>query len=125
LTQEYPTVSNWCPVVAIGFATNLIPVISNQYGTPAIYTNGIWQHNSSTANFFNIITDIIADNLQYRPFLVYNPTAEYRCISLRPNTHIQNVDVQLYFQDKLGQYFPLQLLSGASASIKFLFRKKQ
>jgi hypothetical protein len=40
------------------------------------------------------------------------------------NTPLTNIDLNVYWRDKLGQLIPFTLASGASASVKFLFERK-
>jgi hypothetical protein len=40
------------------------------------------------------------------------------------NTPLTNIDINVYWRDKLGQLIPFFLPSGATATIKFLFEKK-
>lgn len=59
----------------------------------------------------------------YKPNLLYVPSAEYRFISLVGHDEIRTVDIGVFWKDKKGNLVPFVLQSGASASIKVLFRK--
>jgi hypothetical protein len=123
IPQEYSTVGSWNPVLSIVFTTSCLPIIANQIALPQVYVNALPLSSSSTAGAFNVITDLIASDFQYKPFLIYNPSAQYRFIALRPGAEIRHVDIQLYYQDRLGQYTPLRLPSGSSCTIKILFSR--
>jgi hypothetical protein len=55
--------------------------------------------------------------------IVYNPTAEYRMISLLGNAGIRQMQISIYYTLKTGQYEQLYLAPGDAATIKLLFRK--
>lgn len=124
IQQEYSTVANWCPVMSIVFTTSLIPVISNQVGLPAVYNDGKLVSASSNASSFNIITDLVADNFQFSPFIIYSPSV-FRYISLLPNQKLSHLDIQVYWQDRLGNLNPVMLPNNSSMTVKLLFSKLQ
>ena len=127
VSQEYSTVSIWNPIESILFTSMSIPVLTQQTGNPFIIQNG-----SSTANNYSgsgnsiisIITDFQSSNGQYRSFITYSPTGEYRLLDLHGNIPLQNIDIQCYFKTKFGQLLNFYLVTGASCSIKFLFRSR-
>jgi hypothetical protein len=123
--QEFSTIANWTPIESIVFVSNTLPIVSNQLASPVIFNeNQITTGNGNNAKFAQIITDITTNQQSYKPNLLYNPTAEYRMISLTGNRPLTNVDVSVFWRTKLGTIIPLNLLSGGSCSIKFLFRKR-
>jgi len=123
--QEYTTIINWTPVASIVFVSNTLPIVSNQLASPLIYNeNVIVPSNGNNANFAQIITDIETNEQSYKPNLLYNPLAEYRMISMTGNRPLTNVDISVFWKTKLGTFVPLNLLSGGSCSVKFLFRKR-
>jgi hypothetical protein len=65
------------------------------------------------------------DDFSYKPNLLYNPSAEYRRISLTSNRPINNIDIQVFWRNKRGELKPFYVWSGGSASIKILFEKKK
>ncbi len=124
ITQEYTTVASWNPVMSIVFTSTSLPIISSQIANPSLYLNGSIINSSSTSGSFKVITDLVASNFQFKPYLIYNPTAQYRFVSLLPNQTIQDVDLQISFQLKDGQYVPLRLPTGSSTTLKLLFSKR-
>jgi len=121
--QEYSTTINWTPVESIVFVSNTIPIVSNQLASPLIFNeNQIVTGEGNNAKFAQIITDIVSTN--YKPNVLYQPTAEYRMIGMSGNRPLTNVDISVFWRNRLGQLIPLNLLSGGSCSVKFLFRKK-
>ena len=121
--QLYSTVGIWTPISSIVFCSNTLPIHKNLLSNPLIYYDSVKVNVSSTgANYANIITDMVADG-QYSPTLIYEPTV-YRMISLIGNQPIKNIDVQVYYKNKLGVLTPFKLNSNCSASIKIMFSKK-
>lgn len=126
LYQELSTIPNWNPVSSIVFTSNQLPVIPSQIGQFNYIIDGVYNTGSSTANYLNIITDFIGDNLQFTPFLQYTSNGQYRYIALKPNCEIRNIDIQAFWLNKkTGQLNPLILSSGGSFSMKILFTKKE
>jgi hypothetical protein len=124
VVQERSSISMWCPVVAVVFCSTTLPVATQNVSAPQIFVDGITQQQSNNSTIAPIITDIIADNAEYTPFILYNPLAEYRLVSMHGTNPLSNIDIQVYWRDKFGVLNPLRLPSGASCSLKILFTKK-
>jgi len=123
--QEYSTVALWTPVASIVFCSNTLPIVSNQLSSPLLYINGIVLTNSSNnSNISQIITDFVSDDGIYKPNIVYQPTAQYRLVELLGNRPIYTLDLTIFWKDKQGQFNPFRLSAGSSATIKFLFTRK-
>jgi hypothetical protein len=123
--QEFSTIVNWSPIESVVFVSNTLPIVSNQIASPLIFNeNQIITGDGNNSKFAQIITDIASNEQSYKPNLLYAPTAEYRMISMTGNRPLTNVDISVFWRNKLGNIFPLNLLSGGSCSLKFLFRKK-
>lgn len=123
--QEYPTIANFCPIVALVFVSNTLPIQPNQVSTPLVFNNAqqiVLGGNNS--DFANIITDLVSDTGQYKPNLVYQPTSEYRLITLYGNRPLSNIDIQVFWRDKFGRLNPFRLASGEAITIKVAFLKK-
>jgi len=130
LFQEYSTSPLMTPITSICFTSSLLPIISTQLTAPLLFNNGsIVQNTPSTngtnANFINQITDITLQGDQYIPNILYNPTAQYRFISLSGSSPLNQIDVQVYWKDRLGTFYPVYLQSGGSCTLKIYFRKKR
>jgi hypothetical protein len=125
VNQEYSTISNWSPVSSIVFTSNTIPIISNQLSAPLIYSeSGVLQFGGNNSNFAQIITDLETNELCYKPNLMYNPSAQYRIVSMVGSQSLSNIDVSVFWKSRLGILYPLLLISGSSCTLKFLFTKK-
>jgi len=129
--QDYGSVSSlWSPIESIVFTSTLLPIFPEQVGAPIRYGSGndIVSQNSSAA-FQPIITDIaLATNspADYRQFLEYIPTAEYRMSDFAVGRQeLRNIDVQVFWKARLnGQLYPIRMFNGSSVSIKMMFRKR-
>ena len=125
LYQEYSTTESWSPITAIVFCSNTLPIIPSQVSTPFIYDeNNLQKLTGNDSATSNIITDIVSPTGLYRPNLVYNPTAEYRRISLVGNHPLTNIDLQIYYRLRTGHLIPFTLGSGGSVTMKICFLKK-
>jgi hypothetical protein len=123
LRQEISTIDAWCPIGSIVFTSNQLPIIVSQFSSSNTVGN-----NPNIATIGNrfalVITDLMTNQQGYRPNVIYNPTAEYRRLSLTGNIGIRNIDIAVFWRSKTGQLLPFRLPSGGSASLKLLFEKK-
>ncbi len=131
ITQEYPSTSNlWSPVDAIVFSSALMPVIPEAVGDPIFLGNSNNTGQlSNSSNFQPIITDIALDLINasdYRQFISYLPTAEYRMSAMTSSkTALNNIDISVFWRCRLdNQLYPLTLYNLSSVSLKMLFRKR-
>jgi hypothetical protein len=124
--QEYSTTSIWSPVQSIVFTSTLLPIVSNQLSNPIILNNGQnINSNGNNANFAQILTDMMTENNDYKPSVLYNPTAEYRLLEMIGNTPLYTIDIQIYWKDRRGSLIPFRLSPGSTATIKLLFTKRK
>jgi hypothetical protein len=125
MSQEYPTVENWSPILALVFVSNTLPIQPNNVSTPVVYNNNeqivLGGNNADTAN---IVTDLVSDTGNYRPALVYLPQAQYRYVTLYGNRPLYNLDLSIFYRTKTGQLIPFTLNSGSAVTVKFAFIKK-
>lgn len=126
--QERPSINGWSPISSIVFCSNTLPIVSNNLSAPLVFSENITltQGNASgnNSNFAQIITDMSVGDNQYSPYVLYNPTAEYRRVSMFGSSPLTNIDISVFWKDKLGVLRPFRLSSGGSCSIKILFEKK-
>jgi hypothetical protein len=123
--QDSSTTANFSPITALVFTSNTLPINPNQVSTPLVFNNA--QQivlGGNNADFANIITDLVSDTGQYKPNVVYNPTAEYRLITLYGNRPLYNIDLQVYWRTKTGQLIPYRINSGEAITMKIAFLKK-
>lgn len=123
--QEFSTIDTWTPVASIVFTSNTIPIISNQLSAPLLFNNGNTSSGlGNNANFAQIITDLATNQQVFKPNVLYAPTAEYRRIDMTGNLPLSNIDINVFWRNKIGQLIPFTLASGSTATIKFLFERK-
>ena len=125
IIQEYSTISAWSPISSIVFTSNTMPIVSNQLSKPTVFVEGSSLGNyGNNSNFQQVITDLVTDTGFYKPSITYNPTAEYRLISMSGNQPLTNVDISVFFKTRVGQLVPFRLGSGGTCTLKILFTKK-
>lgn len=122
--QEYSTIALWSPITSVVFCSQTLPIVPTQISAPSVFIDGITYTNGNNAVVSQIITDFVSDNGFYKPNIVYNPSAQYRLIDLQGNRPIANLDIEVYWKDRIGALQPFLLGSGCSATIKILFTRK-
>jgi hypothetical protein len=123
-TQEQSTTASWSPILSVVFTSNTLPIEGNQVSTPVVFNeNQNIALAGNNADFSNILTDIVSESGNYRPNLVYNPSAEYRRISLKGNRPLYSIDLNIYYKILTGELVPLRLFSGESVTMKICFEK--
>ena len=133
VTQDYrSTDAMWSPVASIVFTSAMLPV-KKEYNSAIVDLNagnlGSGSVGSQSA-FQPIITEFSIDQQQegaegYRNFTQYEPTAEYRMLSMTAShEEIRNIDIQVYWKYRLtGELIPLTAANCSDINIKMLFRK--
>ena len=122
--QELSTIDTWCPINAVVFTSNTLPIVINQFS--ANTTLGTQPAPTAIGNDFAlIITDLQTNQQGYKPNILYNPSAEYRRIDMTGNQGIRNIDINVFWRTKTGLLIPFVLGSGGCASLKILFEKKE
>ena len=126
VTQEFSTVAQWSLISSLIFCSNILPVTSNQLSSPIVLDNGtVVQFTENTSSTYqNIITDMAADENFYKPNLLYVPDGEYRFVDLVGQQDIRNIEVTVYWRDKLGYLRNFYLPAGGAASMKLMFKRK-
>lgn len=125
--QDYVNLQAWCPVAGIIFKSQILPVKPSLTGVPLIFGSGTGQQQLATSNIVLYLTDLVVannDGKQFKPGVIYTPTAEYRMIDLFGTTPLYTIDIEVNWVDNYGNEYPLILAPGATATMKILFRKK-
>lgn len=123
-TQEYSDLSVLCPYSSLVFTSGTLPIIINQMSAPYIFKDGNLQQIFNTvANTSLIISDISTQDYSFRSNLLYNPTAEYRRISMTGSQPISHVQVSVHMLLKNGTMIPFFLHPNSSASMKIMFER--
>jgi len=127
INQEWDTTALWTPVSSIVFTSATFPIIPNRLSPPQAYDNGVLFNlnpNSNNSNFAQVITDIASADICYKPTLIYAPDAQYRLIDMVGNTPLTNINIQVFWKSKIGNFVPFRLATGNSCAMKLLFTKK-
>jgi hypothetical protein len=127
------TDSIWSPISAIVFTSTLLPIRAEQTGQPVIIneTNLGDSAPVSKSAFQPIITDIAINTdgngaADYKEFIYYAPTAEYRLGDFGPSKQeIRNIDVQVFWKCRMNnELYPISIPNGGSVSFKMMFRHR-
>ena len=123
--QEQPSITSWSPIASIVFCSSTLPLVPNNISAPLVFQEGqaLGSSNGNNSNISQVLTDFCVGNNGYTPYILYNPTAEYRRVSLFGNAPLTNFDLTIFWKDRLGNLHPLLLSSGGSCNIKILFEK--
>ena len=131
LQQEYNSIGTfWSPIESIVFTSNLLPIVSEGVAPTSVYgKSNISTPVSSATNFEPIITDIaltLDDAYNYKEFISYIPTSQYRYVSLTNSQQaIKSINVNIFWKCRYnGQLIPLRMSNLSNISLKFLFEKK-
>ena len=99
---EYSTLYLWNCVTRIVFTTSNLPIVAANTANPALTREGEPISFNNQPNTRRIVTDLVAGD-SYKPYLIYNPSAQYRYISLTQGSPLRDIDIQVYFLDRQGQ----------------------
>lgn len=124
--QDFVATQSWNPVSGLIFKSQILPIKPSLSGVPFIY-NATTSQQLATSNVILQLTDLVVDNRdgkQYKPGVIYAPTAEYRLVDLFGTTPLYTIDIEVEWIDNFGKNYPLRLAPGATATMKILFRKK-
>jgi hypothetical protein len=125
--QEYVSMSLWLDIKTIQIVSNSLPIVNES--VPDQFTTQTSQYpiftgvNSSTP----IISDfaITYDNANMiSSDIVYNPTAQYRLVSLVGNTPLSTISLEFRYTDRYGNVFPINFDPSNCISVKIAFLKK-
>jgi hypothetical protein len=123
--QEHSTISVWTPITSIVFTSNTLPIVPNQVSAPLLFFNGkAFSSGGNNSNISQVITDFVGEDGIYKPSITYIPTAQYRLVSLMGNTPIYNLDVEVFYKNRISELIPFRLSSGSTATIKILFTRR-
>ncbi|CAM9564692.1 unnamed protein product [Ectocarpus fasciculatus] len=124
-TQEHPTAPlHWSPVQSVVWTTSSLPIVSSHESEPLVYLNGKLIQTSVPQSSRLILTDMTPDEYGGKPSLYYVPSGEYRMIDMQGESEIRTIDLGCSWRDKRGVLTQFYLQSGASCSVKLMFRLK-
>lgn len=119
--QTLKSLNVWSKVRKIILVSNL--------PTKNEYLNTITGSQSSGVNVVNfpILTDFnveLPSEVGRTSQIIYVPTAEYRRVDMVSQSPINNIQIQFYWTDISGKFYPLNLGPKDNCSLKLLFEKK-
>ena len=129
-SQEVSSLAMWNPIASVVFCTGMLPIISTNTSLPITYSdmsNDNLASNGNNSNLTNIVSDFeipVTETNQYRPVIVYNPSAEYRLMDMNASINLNKIDIAVFWKTQYGDYIPLRLQPGCAAHIKIMFRHK-
>ncbi|NDC95402.1 hypothetical protein EB077_08860, partial [bacterium] len=101
MVQDYESTSTlWSPVASIVFTSGFLPIVNEATGAPIRFgTTNLGISSATVPSAFQpIITDVALANQSasdYRGFINYTPTAEYRITSFqRGKNEVRQIDIQ-------------------------------
>jgi hypothetical protein len=126
--QEISGISLMNSCGGIVLSTNLLPIRSSLTGREQLFGGTFEQTSNNNSNTLAMITDFTIgsesiDN-SYRPFILYQPSPNYKWLDLLSNNSINNININVYFRDNFNRLAPVYLPSGSTAQITLLFRSK-
>ena len=129
IEHEISSIALWNPVASIIFASSLLPIQSTQTSLPKDVgsSNNSFTGSGNNSNLLPPTTDFtiaVYGNNQFRPMVVYNPSAEYRLVDMHSVMNLNRIDIIVYWKDTFGNIHPFELHPGCSANVKLMFRKK-
>lgn len=117
-SQEYTILNYWTSLRKIIISTTTIPIV-NEFISLG--------NNSGVAGSFPIITDFtpaLEFAGQSRSVAYYYPTSQYRLVDMISDTPLYKINLILYWEDKLGNLFPIYISRYQQANIKIAFLRK-
>jgi hypothetical protein len=120
MKQEFAALILWSDFQGISFRTNNIPILPEY---PAAASSSI-----SDAGGVPIVTDYYPSSsgsgTDLRTFITYIPQSEYRLTDLIGTSPISKIDFQVFWNDSLGNAFPVFVTHNLCVGAKIMFRKK-
>jgi len=118
-SQSFGGMTHWNSLRSLVLSSSSLPYLPELISAT---DNNSSDYNSD--NQFLIISDFLNDfTINDRYILQYLPTAEYRYINLISNTPINSLDIQLYWTDFNGTFYPFYIPPSSIFSVKILFEK--
>lgn len=116
--QEYSTLFSWNIFKQIAFVTGIIP--SNYELTANL-------NNAGAQQFKAILTDFEPNETEgpeARSILQYFPQGPYRMINLNGKGPLNKSDLQVFWVDKMLNFYPILLGPSDILTVKIMFRKR-
>lgn len=123
-SEDYVSIDLWFSLRKILITTNSIPILSEY--VPSQNPNVFGQNTGINASV-PIITDFIPQ-LEYanqaRSIAYYVPPGQYRLVDMISETPLNKINLNVLWEDKFGNLFPVNISIFQQMSIKLAFLKK-
>lgn len=123
IPQEYDTLPNWNVFQSLSIVSNLLP--TRHEFVPAKYLSASTQ--SGVVNSRGILTDfepVLQNGPEARVNVQYFVQGPYRLINLLTDGPITKIDINIYWVDKKGNEYLLDLPVNSVLTMKLVFIKK-
>jgi hypothetical protein len=125
-TSENTPLAQWNPIESITFTSNL-PLVSTATANAGQFNSTDFGDSSVGNNIANIISSFavpFGPNNTYRAYINYTPTGQYRFFDLIGTSPLTTININVYYSDWFGNFYPLYLDPGCNANISLLFVRK-
>lgn len=119
MSQQYPSLSLWNTFKAIQITSQLLPVYPEVVPIPAAVQN--------TYNTEGVVKDFVPfyeNGPEFRTFINFRYSGSYELIDLKSNAPISTIDINVYWIDRYGNKYLLEIPYNQLLTIKFVFIKK-
>jgi hypothetical protein len=120
--QEYGTLTDWNIFQSLSIISNLLP--TRQEFIPSSSANN---NQSGVVNSVGVLTDfepILQNGPEARTTVQYQVNSPYRLINLTSNIPLTKIDVNIYWVDKNGNSYLLDIPINSVLTMKIVFVKK-
>ncbi len=133
IKQDYDSISSlWSPIASLVFLSTLLPTKNEYTAKPLLLgNNNVIDSTNSSSAFEPIVADYVIDQQVekadgWRDFTLYEPTAEYKMVSINAShDEIRNIDLQVFWKYRLtGELIPLTMFNCSDVNVKMMFRKR-
>jgi hypothetical protein len=128
MRQLFSTTQSMSSFDSLVITSRSIPITTEWITSQSKRFEGDPQANQAIkgSGFLNILQDFKIDQSkgwELGNVIIYNPTAEYRRITLKGNSPIEHIDVQVFWKDNFDNLHILEIPEHKILSIKMLFEK--
>ncbi len=127
MEQETTSISAMNPIQEILVTSASFPVLSTLFSKPAIFgtgqnlvTNG--GNNLNQQPVLSTFRVAVSNGNTYKNVIVYSPQAQYRYLTLNGGTPLHSIHLEAFWRDRFGNFVPIYLDAGRSASLLLLFK---
>lgn len=123
ITQEFRSLSQFTPVQSIFFTSYRLPVVNENLPVNSSNSQSVNINNNNLPIISDFEPVLGSDEEFNRGQTQYNPSAQYRYITLQNDASLNNIDLQCYWTDRQGTVYPFLIDIGYYISVKILFEK--